>query len=202
MHTNHLNSEVYHELSVGVKLDKEQWYGHVPVSAETSQEGKVVILRNKQVQTDRTISNNKPHIIIHDNEKGICMLIDAAISRDRNVIKIEAGHILRYKDLTTEINSMWNVKTNVIPVIIGATGTTFKIIQKIPEQCTGNSQNQGTRETAILDMAHILQKVLMKKYNRLNNVNSVICAMNSSYRIAPMLYEQGLFQVYKCKYTA
>jgi hypothetical protein len=39
------------------------------------------------VQTDRTISINKPDIIIGDNEKGTCMLIDAAISGHRNVIK-------------------------------------------------------------------------------------------------------------------
>jgi hypothetical protein len=29
----------------------------------------------------------KPDIIIRDNEKGTCMLIDVAISGDRNVIK-------------------------------------------------------------------------------------------------------------------
>jgi uncharacterized protein YlxP (DUF503 family) len=37
-----------------------------------------------------------------------------AISGDRNVIKKEAEKILKYKDLTTEIQRMWNVKTNVI----------------------------------------------------------------------------------------
>ena len=57
------------------------------ITAETSQGGKVTILWNQQVQTDRTIPNNKPHIIIRDNEKGTCMLIDVAISGDRNVIK-------------------------------------------------------------------------------------------------------------------
>jgi hypothetical protein len=39
------------------------------------------------VQTDRAIPNNKPDIIIRDNEKRTCMLIDVAISRGRNVIK-------------------------------------------------------------------------------------------------------------------
>ena len=62
------------------------WYEHVPKLVETSQEGKVTILWNQQVQTDRTIPNNKPDIIIRDNEKGTCMLIDVAISGDRNVI--------------------------------------------------------------------------------------------------------------------
>jgi hypothetical protein len=63
----------------GVQL----WYEHVPNSVETSQGGKVNILWNQQVQTDRTIPNNKPDIIIRDKEKGTCMLIDVAISRDR-----------------------------------------------------------------------------------------------------------------------
>ena len=51
------------------------------------------------------------------------MLIDVAISGDRNVLKKEAEKILKYKDLTIEIQRMWNVKTNVIPVIMDATGT-------------------------------------------------------------------------------
>ena len=38
------------------------------------------------------------------------MLIDAAISGYRNVIKKEAEKIVKYKDLTIEIQRMWNVK--------------------------------------------------------------------------------------------
>jgi len=80
-------------------LDKKPWYEHVPKSVETSQGGKVTVLWNQQVQTDRIITNNKPDIIIRDNEKGTCMLIDAAISGERNVIKKEAEKILKYKTL-------------------------------------------------------------------------------------------------------
>jgi len=83
----------------------------------------VTIMWNQQVQTDRTIPNNKPDITIRDSEKGTCMLIDVAISGDINVIKKEGEKILKYKELTIEIQRMWNVKTRVIPVIIGATGT-------------------------------------------------------------------------------
>ena len=43
--------------------------------------------------------------------------------RDRNMIKKEAEKILKYKDLTIEIQRMWNVKTKMIQVITGATGT-------------------------------------------------------------------------------
>ena len=38
------------------------------------------------------------------------MLIDVAILEDRNMIKKEAKKILKYKDLTTEIQRMWDWK--------------------------------------------------------------------------------------------
>jgi hypothetical protein len=47
------------------------------------------------------------------------MLTDVATSGDRKVIKKEAAKILKFKDLTIEIQRMWNVKTRAIPAIIG-----------------------------------------------------------------------------------
>jgi hypothetical protein len=130
----------------GVKLDKKHRYEHVPKSTETSQGGKVTILWNQQVQTDRTIPNNKPDIII---------------PRDRNVIKKEAEKILKYKDLTIEIQCMWNIKTNVIPVIIGATGTISKSFRKYLSNIPGIHKVKDLQKTSILGTAHILRKVLM-----------------------------------------
>jgi hypothetical protein len=63
----------------GVKLGNEHWYEYVPKLVETSPEGKVTTLWNQQVQTDRTIPNNKLDIIIRNNEKGAGVLIDIAI---------------------------------------------------------------------------------------------------------------------------
>jgi hypothetical protein len=73
------------------------------------------------VQTDRNIPNNKPDIVIGDSEKGTCMLIYVAILVDGSLIKREIYNIFKYKDLTTEIQRMWNIITKVIPVIMGAT---------------------------------------------------------------------------------
>ena len=50
-----------------VQMDKKHWYEHMPKLIETSQGGKVTILWNQQIQTDRTIPNNKSDIIIRDN---------------------------------------------------------------------------------------------------------------------------------------
>jgi hypothetical protein len=76
------------------------------------------------------------------------------------VIKKEAEKILKYKHLTIEIQRMWNVKTNVIPVIIGATGTVSKSFRKYMSNITGNHEVKELQKTAILDNAHILRKVL------------------------------------------
>jgi len=142
-------------------LKKKHWYEHVPKSVEINQAGKVTILWNQQVQTDRTIPNNKPNVIIRDNEKGACMLMDVAISGDRNVIKKEGEKSLKCKDLTKKIQRMWNVKTKVIPVITWATGIISKSFRKYVSNIPGKHEVKELQKTAILGTAHILRKVLM-----------------------------------------
>ena len=88
------------------------------------------------------------------------MLTDVAISGDRNVTKKEAEKILKYEDLTIEIQRMWNVKTKVIPVIIGATGTVSKSFRKYVSNIPGRHEVKQLQKTAILGTAHILRKVL------------------------------------------
>jgi len=56
------------------------------------------------------------------------------------VIKKEAEKILKYKDITTEIQRMWNVKTKVIPVTIGATGTISKSFRKYVSNMPGKHE--------------------------------------------------------------
>jgi len=142
-------------------VGQKHWYEHAPKSVETSQGGKITILWNQQIQTDKTIPNYKPDIIIRDNEKGTCMLIDVAISGDRNVIIKEAEKILKYKEFTIEIQRMSNVKTKMIPVIIGATGTISKSFRKYVSNIPGKHEVKELQKTTILGTAHILRKVLM-----------------------------------------
>ena len=49
--------------------------------------------------------------------------------------------IIKYKDLAIEIQRMWNVKTKVIPVIIGATGAISKSFGKYVSNIPGNIRN-------------------------------------------------------------
>jgi len=56
---------------------------------------------------------------------------------------------------------MWNVKTKVIPVLIGATGTISKLFRKYVSNIPGKHEFKELQITAILGTAHILRKVLM-----------------------------------------
>jgi hypothetical protein len=71
------------------------------------------------------------HIIVNTLNKG-----DKAIIKKIYAIKKETEKFLKYTDLATEIECMRNVKTKVIPVKTGATGTISKssrhYLSKIP----------------------------------------------------------------------
>ena len=129
----------------------------------TSSERRNIKYAGKQhgVPSKKTGIIIKSDIIIRDNEKGTCMLTDVAISGDRNMFKKEAEKILKYKDLAIEIQRMWNVRTKVIPVIIGATGTISKSFRKYVSDIPGKHEVKELQKTAILGTAHILRKVLM-----------------------------------------
>jgi hypothetical protein len=76
------------------------------------------------------------------------------------VIERDDVKIKKYKDLKTEIQHMWNVKTKVIPVILGATGTFG-----IPEQHTGKDKIKEIQKTAILGTAHNVECANVKVQN-------------------------------------
>jgi hypothetical protein len=77
------------------------------------------------------------------------------------VKKKGAEKILKYKDLTIEIQNMWNVKPNMIPVIIGTTETISKSFRKYLSKIPGKHEIKELQKTVALGTAHILRKALM-----------------------------------------
>jgi hypothetical protein len=55
---------------------------------------------------------------------------------------------------------MWNIKTKVIPVIIGATGTIAKSFRKHVSNIPGNHEVKEVQKTAKLGTGHLHRKVL------------------------------------------
>jgi hypothetical protein len=57
---------------------------------------------------------------------------------------------------------MWNVTTNVIPAIIGATGTISKLFTKYLSYIPGKHDMKEVQKIAILGTTRILRKVKVK----------------------------------------
>jgi hypothetical protein len=89
------------------------------------------------------------------------ILVDVAIPGDRNMIKNEAQKILKYTDLITEIQRMWNVTAKVIPVVIGVTGTISKSLREDLSTIPGEHEIKELQKAAVLGTVRILRKVLM-----------------------------------------
>jgi len=88
-------------------------------------------------------------------------MIDVVVDVDNDNNNKKSREILKYKDLTVEIQRMWNVKTKAIPVKRGTTGTISKPFRKYASNIPGKYEVKELQKTAILGTAHILRKVLM-----------------------------------------
>jgi hypothetical protein len=73
----------------------ENWYSHI--HKPVYQHEDITVLWNQGVQTDREVLANRPNIIIKNKKDKICLLIDVAISLDRNVTQKECEKKLKYK---------------------------------------------------------------------------------------------------------
>jgi len=71
------------------------------------------------VNTGRELTVNIPDIMNKNEKQKTCKPIDVAISEDRNFVQKKAEET-RIKGVITEIKQMWNLKCNIIPVLIRA----------------------------------------------------------------------------------
>jgi hypothetical protein len=75
----------------------------------------------------------------------------------------ESENKLKYKNLSIEIQRMWNMKCFVIPVIIGASGIVTRGLKKYQETIPGKHSIDSLQKTAVLGTSHIIRKVLQSE---------------------------------------
>jgi hypothetical protein len=76
---------------------------------------------------------------------------------------MESEKKLKYKNLSIEIQRMWNMKYFVIPVITGATGIVTKGLKKYLETIPGKHSIDSLQKTAVLGTSHIIRKMLQSE---------------------------------------
>jgi hypothetical protein len=73
----------------------------------------------------------------------------------------ETEKILKCKEVTIATPCMWNVKTKVMSVLIGALGTICDSFGEYLINMPRNHEIKELKKTATLRTAHVLQKLIM-----------------------------------------
>ena len=139
---------------------KEKWYEHEPEVVMENEKCK--ILWDFTVQTDHEIYGRRPDVIVVQKDINLCQIIDSACPCDGRVDTRQLEKTEQYQDLARQLRKIWNMKVKVIPLVIGALGTT---------PIKNNT-------TILLHTARILRKVLEIYGNllllELKNINPLL----------------------------
>ena len=105
----------------------DKWWDHVPLPVVEDADTKA--LWDFNIFMDRHISARRPDIVFIDKNAKTVWVIDVAVPADRRVKDKETEKIDKYQELCLEIQQLWNMRTIVIPIVVGALGvvsTAFK----------------------------------------------------------------------------
>ena len=75
---------------------------------------------------DHLIPARRPDLIIINNRKRICKIVDFAAPADHRINLKESEKKDKYLDLARELKKLWNMKVTIVPIVIGAFDTVTK----------------------------------------------------------------------------
>lgn len=154
-----VGKKVHWEVSKQCRFDdKEKWYEHEPNAV--CENNDFHILWDFEVQTDHAIEARRADMIVTDKKNNICKIIDFTVPFDSRVDSKEVEKIEKYQDLAREVRKIWNKKVKFILIIIGALGTTPKLLRKRLKGIGIDTKVVELQKSAILYSAKILRKVL------------------------------------------
>ena len=121
---------------------------------------KCKILWDFAIQTDEEIEHRRPDIAVIDKEKREFKIIDIAVLGDQNIKVKELEKITKYQDLRLQGQKMWDVKSTVTPIVVGAFGTVSEELENHLKTIGIPTVISCLQKALLLGTALILRKVL------------------------------------------
>ena len=84
------------------------------------------LLWDFNIQTDHLIPARRPDLIIFNNKKRTCKIVDFAVPADHRIKLKECEKKDKYLDLARELKKLWNMQVTIIPIVIGVFGRVTK----------------------------------------------------------------------------
>ena len=102
-----------------------KWYDHVPSRVSKTKDGLYELFWDRKI-VGCGVEFNKPDLVIVDQVNKKWTIVDFCIPWDGNVKAREDEKKEKYSPLAEKIRSIYKVKTETIPIVIGALGTVPK----------------------------------------------------------------------------
>ena len=134
-----------------------KWYMNNPAAVLENDTHKLLL--DFDIQTDYLISARRPELIIINNKKRICKIVDFAIPADHR-IKKDCEKKDKCLNFARELKKLWNMKVTIIPIVIGAFGTVTKGLLKRLGNLEVGGRKETLQTTALLRTARKLRRVL------------------------------------------
>ena len=135
------------------------WWRHSPYSVVEN--NSVKLLWDFNIFVDHVISARRPDIVVIDKVSSVVTLIDVSIPADKHLTVKEEEKLSKYQDLRIELGRLWQKRTVMVPVVIGALGSITKRLHSFLGLLGIDSLNLYIlQKTDLLGTATILRKVL------------------------------------------
>ena len=157
---NSVAATLHHEICQHYRIptaEQQPWLHRPEAVTETEQ---VKVLWDFEIRTDRIVTARRPDLLVIDKQEKTAKIIDVAVPLDKNVRDKEGEKVEKYQDLKLEIQRLWNVKAEVIPVVVGALGAVSTKLDHHLQRIPGDHNMRKLIKQGILGSAHILRRVL------------------------------------------
>ena len=106
----------------------KKWYEHKSLPCTKNESFKIPWDFN--IHRDNIIEYRRPDKIIIDKTNKKAQIVDSAVLTDHRIEISEQRKTKTYQDIKDELQKLWNLKTSIVTIVIGALGTISKSLEK------------------------------------------------------------------------
>ena len=99
-------------------------------------------------------------MIVIDKTIKRAQIVDCAVPADYRIEISQQRKTENYQDLKRELKKLWNLKTSIAPIVIGALGTIPKSLEKHHNDLNVEVNISQMLTTVLLNSTSIIRKVL------------------------------------------
>ena len=111
------------------------------------------------IQTDHVIEAQRLDLVVVDKIRRICKITYFSVLRVSRTEKKEKEKIEKYQDLRRELQKIWNVRGNIIPLVVGYLGNISKQFGKRLRETGTTAEIGKVYETISSGATRILRTV-------------------------------------------